>query len=106
MNGRYRLDKRVGKGGFGEVWKGYDANFQQTIAIKVPRYFRENDELSCTSFLDEARKQRSLEYPGIVKIYDADETDSIFFIISEILDVGFERWLSLFLFKLQRRKGF
>jgi serine/threonine protein kinase len=86
MNGRYRLDKRVGKGGFGEVWKGYDANFQQTIAIKVPRHFPENNEVSCTSFLDEARKQRSVDYQGIVKIFDADEMDSAFFIISEFIE--------------------
>ena len=86
MNGRYRLDKRVGKGGFGEVWKGYDANFQQTIAIKVPRHFPENNEVSCTSFLNEARKQRSVDYQGIVKIFDADEMDSAFFIISEFIE--------------------
>src|ERR1051325_4385950 len=35
--GRYRLDDCLGRGSFGEVWKGYDPVLDVVVAVKVPR---------------------------------------------------------------------
>src|SRR5262245_2322778 len=33
LAGRYRLDKVIGKGGFGVVWQGYDLELERAVAV-------------------------------------------------------------------------
>ena len=35
--GRYQIQKLLGQGTFGNVYQGYDAELERTVAIKVPR---------------------------------------------------------------------
>jgi serine/threonine protein kinase len=32
--GKYRLEERVGRGGFGELWKAYDLMAKRMVALK------------------------------------------------------------------------
>ncbi len=32
---RYRIEKKLGAGGFGEVYKAYDSHLEQILAIKI-----------------------------------------------------------------------
>ncbi|KAK3688963.1 casein kinase 1, epsilon [Podospora appendiculata] len=35
QNGRYRVDHKIGKGGFGEVWAGFDLKLNEEVAMKL-----------------------------------------------------------------------
>ncbi|KAK3317216.1 casein kinase I isoform delta [Cercophora scortea] len=35
QNGRYRVDRKIGKGGFGEVWAGFDLQLNEEVAMKL-----------------------------------------------------------------------
>lgn len=84
--GRYRLDEFVGRGGFGEVWKGYDFELDRVIAIKVPRHQASHLPKEALTFRDEARRATKVRHPGIVEIHDVGVVDGGFFIISEFVD--------------------
>ncbi|MGH8794086.1 MAG: serine/threonine-protein kinase, partial [Stackebrandtia sp.] len=75
LAGRYRLDKRVGGGGMGDVWRGEDTLLRRTVAIKMllpnlsdERNFRER-------FHREACAIASLEGPSVVDVYDYGEVE-------------------------------
>ena len=83
--GRYRLDSVLGRGGFGEVWKAYDPELDRSVAIKLPRCDRLNDD-NLLEFLAEARKAASLRSPGIVAIHDVGTTGGAVYIVSEYIN--------------------
>jgi len=83
--GKYRLETRLGVGGFGEVWKAFDPALERFVAIKIPRPERLG---SYSRFIDEARKIARLRHPGIVTVYDFGRDGEICFIVTELVDGG------------------
>lgn len=73
LGGRYRLEGRLGSGGLGTVWAGYDLVLSRPVAVKTLPGDLAQDERKRRSqrFLDEARAAARLSHPHIVTIYDA-----------------------------------
>ena len=83
--GRYRLDERIGEGGFGQVWKGYDPELERIVAIKVLRPERHSSVFQVARFLDEAKKVAKLRHPNLVTVYDAGREQGFCFIVTELI---------------------
>lgn len=84
----YDIEKRLGRGGFGEV---YLARHQQTgeqVAIKVmlPDVATRKDNVQ--RFLDEAAKTKALHHPNVVQLRDFGYSDSVFFFTLEYCEGG------------------
>ncbi len=78
--GRFRLEKILGVGGFGIVYKAYDPLLRREIALKVPRlHSLANDSLR-ERFDKEARAAASLDHPNIVPIHETGQIGPICFI--------------------------
>jgi len=84
--GRYRLDAWVGRGGFGEVWKGYDPELNRPVAIKLARRDRHFPDSLVGQLRDEARRAAKLSHRGIVTVYDVARDDNGLYIVSEYID--------------------
>ncbi len=69
--GKYELQERLGRGGMGEVWKGFDTQLRRHVAIKFLRTDLQDDSVFMTRFRREAQVVASLRHPNIVQIYDA-----------------------------------
>jgi len=80
---RYRLRKKIGSGGMGEVWEGEHITLQQRVAVKI---LPEPGGRSRRRFLREARMAAQLRHPGIVFVHDFDiNHDGTPYIIMEYL---------------------
>ncbi|HEX2643715.1 MAG TPA: serine/threonine-protein kinase, partial [Thermoanaerobaculia bacterium] len=83
--GPYRLEKPLGQGGMGSVWRAWDERLKRQVALKR---FRPDVEISGLRerFLREARATAALKHPSIVHIYDIVEQDSDEWIVMELVE--------------------
>ena len=86
--GNYSILRRLGEGGMGAVYLGYDGATRRTVAIKVL-----NEELvSNQNFVDrfsrEARSGIQLNHPNIVRTYSAgqDSATGHYYLVLEYVD--------------------
>ncbi len=73
--GRYRIEKLLGKGGFGRVYLAHDEQLGRRVAVKVPHARIVSNLDRAEAYLIEARTIASLEHPHIVPVYDVGSTD-------------------------------
>ncbi|MFD8737299.1 serine/threonine-protein kinase [Streptomyces sp. NPDC059618] len=87
--GRYRLERRLGAGGFGVVWLAHDDVLDAPVAVKV---LTENwvDRLDVRErFLSEARLLRKADSGRVVQVYDIGELpDGRPYFVMEYADGG------------------
>ncbi len=76
IGGRYRVDKLLGKGGFGAVFRATHVVTQQELVLKVLKPNLGEDEMQVKRFLQEARTASKLSHPNTVRVYDFGQTDA------------------------------
>ncbi|MFF9349728.1 serine/threonine protein kinase [Streptomyces sp. NPDC014734] len=87
LNGRYRLDERLGSGGFGVVWKAYDPQVQRAVAVKIGTHRSAEASLR---MIQEARLNGSLPHPHVATVYDFGQADldgePCHYLVMELID--------------------
>lgn len=86
LDGKYEVVARIGRGGFGSVYRARDLRLDHHVAIKV--LHRGSRSLAALAALrDEARRLTRLDHPNIVDWKAFDETaDGTGYIVMELLD--------------------
>ena len=78
--GKYRLEKRLGRGGFATVYAAHDTLLGIKVALKIP-----DTDSTTPELIDELRREvrltMKLEHPGILPIRDAYFIDGHFVIV-------------------------
>lgn len=83
--GNYRVEKQLGAGGMGAVYRGFDEALQRPLAIKrLLGNF--TDRIAAARFRREARMAARLNHPAIVHIYDIVETTDGVWIVMELVE--------------------
>ena len=97
IDGRYDVEKKLGAGAFGTVYKARDKELGRLVAIKTIRL--EGLAASVSSledllkrFKQEARVAANLKHPNIVGLYDWRSTEGFSYLSMEFVDgVGLDR---------------
>jgi serine/threonine protein kinase/tetratricopeptide (TPR) repeat protein/TolB-like protein len=71
--GHVRLARRLGHGGMGEVWEGFDEVLLRRVAVKAIHQQRRAAPGGRERFLREARLLSQLDHPNICRVYELVE---------------------------------
>lgn len=86
--GKYEIRRKLGAGGMGAVYLGFDPMIEREVAIKVlPPEIAERPN-TLERFLTEARATGKLNHPHIVAIYDIGAEGNLNYIVMEVLRGG------------------
>jgi tetratricopeptide (TPR) repeat protein len=84
--GPYRVDRRLGRGGMGEVYAGFDGRLDRPVALKRIWSGREEDATARKRFQREARAVARLHHPSIVQVFDWVESADGDWIVMELVE--------------------
>ena len=83
--GKYRLERLLGEGGMGTIWRAYNLQLEVPVALKLLRAGMNAAELG-ERLRVEARAAAKLVHPSIVRVFDIGEAESGEpFIVMELL---------------------
>lgn len=74
IEGKYRLDSLLGKGGMGAVYLAHDLRLNRSVAVKVILAHLFGDPAALRRFEREARTAAALRHPNLVAVYDFGRT--------------------------------
>ncbi|WP_079430578.1 MULTISPECIES: serine/threonine-protein kinase [Streptomyces] len=83
--GRYRLGKRLGRGGMGTVWQASDELLGRAVAVKE---LHVGEDGEAAGALREARTVAQIKHPHVVVVHDVVEDDARPYIVMELVEGG------------------
>jgi tRNA A-37 threonylcarbamoyl transferase component Bud32/MFS family permease len=84
---RYRLEKRLGQGGMGKVYRATDVSLNREVAVKMIRDEFFADSKAIEKFRQESRVTGSFAHPNVVTVYDFGlESGQRVFLVMELLE--------------------
>ena len=87
LGGRYRLVRRLGVGGMGEVWLAADeALDDRPVAIKLMRSEMLADAVDVARFQREMRLASRMNHPNIMTVFTTGTDNGVPFMVMEYLE--------------------
>jgi serine/threonine protein kinase len=80
--GRFTIERELGLGGMGRVYRAYDHTLNRAVALKV---LRDVDAAAADRLLAEARSASALNHSNICTVYEIGEVDGVPFIAMELV---------------------
>ncbi|MFJ6211906.1 protein kinase [Streptomyces sp. NPDC092296] len=89
--GRYHLNRRLGRGGMAEVFAAEDLRLGRTVAVKLLRTELAQDDVARLRFTREAHAVAALNHHAVVAVYDTGEEElpggeSMPYIVMELVE--------------------
>jgi serine/threonine protein kinase len=86
LDGRFQIQKPLGEGGMGTVYRGVQLSVDREVAIKVVHPSIAAEREAAKRFLREARLSSRLNAPNIVNVYDFGQSeDGVLYLVMELV---------------------
>ena len=85
VDGRYRIEHRLGSGGMADVYRATDTHLGREVALKVLHRRFAQDQEFVERFRREAKSAAGLQHPNVVGVYDRGEHRGTYYIAMEHL---------------------
>src|SRR5438309_63611 len=85
--GRYEVKEALGRGGMGVVYRAFDRELQEPVAIKTLREDAlAGDSVALERFKQEIRLARKIAHRNVVRTYDLGEVDGTYYLTMEYVE--------------------
>ena len=85
LDGRYRIESRIARGGMAKVYLAEDTRLERQVAIKVMHDHLTDDGDYAAKFIREARHTARLAHPNIMSVFDQGHVDDTLYLVMEYL---------------------
>lgn len=85
VDGRYRVEDELARGGMATVYRARDLRLDRPVALKVMRGDLARDDAFVRRFVHEARAAARLQHPHIVSVYDQGEDAGVVYLAMELV---------------------
>ncbi|MEK7867019.1 MAG: protein kinase [Planctomycetota bacterium] len=95
--GRYVIERVIGHGGMGVVYRAWDTSLCRTVALKtlLPGQGREDQDSQTARFLREARSAGRLKHPNVIAVFDVGQHEGRHFFTMELVEgVPLDKWIA------------
>jgi serine/threonine protein kinase/dienelactone hydrolase len=82
----YTVERRLGAGGMGEVWRARDERLGRDVAIKLLLPHPSNADERVRAFQQEARAAGTLNHTNVLTVYDVGDHDGAPYLVTECLE--------------------
>ncbi len=83
LDGRYRIEERIARGGMATVYTAVDTRLDRQVAVKVMHEGLGADQDFADRFVREARASARLNHPGVVAVFDQGEDEGTVYLVME-----------------------
>jgi len=91
IEGEYRIERLLGKGGMGQVFLAHDLTLEREVAIKVLPPDVSQDDQVVRRFQQEAKTAAKLDHPNIIPIYRVESEGGLnYFVMKYISGTSLE----------------
>ena len=88
IQGRYRLEEALGRGGMATVWRAHDLRLERSVALKCLTAPLADDPEYLVRFFAEAQQVARLSHPNVVRVLDFGQGDECPYLVMEYLPGG------------------
>jgi serine/threonine protein kinase/Tfp pilus assembly protein PilF len=81
--GRYQVIEELGKGGMGRVYKVFDSDIKEKVALKLLKPEIASDRETIERFSNELRYARQISHRNVCRMYDLGKAEGTYFITME-----------------------
>jgi serine/threonine protein kinase/Flp pilus assembly protein TadD len=83
FSARYQIIESLGKGGMGKVYKAYDTEVQEQVAVKLIKPEIARDEATIERFRNELKVARKVSHRNICRMHDLGKAEEGYYITME-----------------------
>ncbi|GAA2383941.1 Stk1 family PASTA domain-containing Ser/Thr kinase [Nonomuraea africana] len=83
LDGRYRIESRIARGGMATVYLALDIRLDRTVALKVMHRSLAEDPAFVRRFIGEAKSVASLSHPNVVHVFDQGTDGDVVYLSME-----------------------
>jgi eukaryotic-like serine/threonine-protein kinase len=85
LDGRYRVEERIARGGMATVYRATDLRLERPVAVKIMHPVFAEDPGFADRFVREARSAARLANPHVVAVHDQGESDGVVYLVMEFV---------------------